>query len=153
MHRTVHVRLFVGYSGSGYKQLLHKSEIVAGKKSIIQIKNDDNRCMIRAIAIGQAINNNDPQLKSIKDPRIKLQLNRSMEIIKNCNLPEDGPYSINILNQVSDYIKNNIIVINGNYFNSVTYQTGKKYDKNIYLLHMDGHYDLITSLTAFYGAA
>ena len=104
--------------------------------------------MIRAIAIGQAINSDDPQLKLINDPRIKLQLNRSMEIIKNCNFPEDGPYSINISNQVSDYIKNNIIVINGNYFNSVSYETGKNYDKTIYLLHMDGHYDLITSLTA-----
>ena len=91
---VIHVRLFAGYSGSGYKQLLHKSEIAAGKKCIIQIKNDDNLCMIRAIAVGQAINSNDPQLKSIKDPRIKLQLNRSMEIIKNCNLPEDGPYSV-----------------------------------------------------------
>ena len=70
---VIHVRLFAGYSGSGYKKLLHKSEIAAGKKCIIQIKNDDNRCMIRAIATGQAINSNDPQLKSIKDPRIKLQ--------------------------------------------------------------------------------
>ena len=38
---VVHVRLFAGYSGSGYKQLLHKSEITADKKCIIQIKNDD----------------------------------------------------------------------------------------------------------------
>ena len=65
---VIHVRLFAGYSGSGYKQLLHKSEIAAGKKCIIQIKNDDNLCMIRAIAVGHAINNNDPLLKSINDP-------------------------------------------------------------------------------------
>ena len=39
---VIHVRLFAGYSGSGYKQLLHKSEIAADKKCIIQIKNDDN---------------------------------------------------------------------------------------------------------------
>ena len=77
---------------------------------------------------------------------------KSISINKNCNLPEDGPYSINILNQVAHYIRNNIIVINGNYFNSVSYETGKNYDKNLYLLHIDNHYDLITSLTAFYGA-
>ena len=66
--------------------------------------------MIRAIAVGQAINSNDPQLKSIKDPRIKLQLNRTMEIIKNCNLPEDGPYSINILNQVSGILIHHYLI-------------------------------------------
>ena len=82
---VIHVRLFGGYSGSGYKKLLHKSEITAGKKCIIQIKNDDNRCMIRAIAIGQAINSNDPQLKSIKDLRIKLQLNTGWQLYSVTN--------------------------------------------------------------------
>ena len=108
--------------------------------------------MIRAIVVGQAINNNDENLKSIKDCRIKLQYNRAIEIIKNCDLPEDGPYSINILNKISDYIQNNIIVINGDLFNSISFKSGDKYQKNIYLLYNDGHYDIITSPTAFYGA-
>ena len=125
----LHISLFAGYSGAGYKKLLHKSEISAGKKCIIQIKNDDNLCLIRAIVVGRAINNNDENLKSIKDCRIKLQYNKAIELIKICHIPEDGPYSINILNKISDYIQNNIIVINGDLFNSISFKSADKYKK------------------------
>ena len=65
--------------------------------------------MVRAIAVGHAININHPKLKTIKDSRKKAQLTEALEIIKNCELPEDGPYDLYVITKITPYIKSNII--------------------------------------------
>ena len=49
------VEIFADYSESGYKKLLHKSDVLSGKTCIIQIKNNDDLCLIRAGTVGQTI--------------------------------------------------------------------------------------------------
>ena len=56
------------------------------------------------------------------DSRIKSQLNKAIKIIKNCDLPEQGPFSINVLYKISIYVKNFIIAINAKEFNNVTFK-------------------------------
>ena len=56
--------------------------------------------MVRAIAVGHAININHPKLKTIKDSRKKAQLTEALEIIKNCNLSEEGPYCLDDIKKI-----------------------------------------------------
>ena len=109
--------------------------------------------MIRAIAVGHAININHPKLKTIKDSRKKAQLTEALEIIKNCDLPEDGPYDLDIIAKITQYIKSNIIVFSRQEGNKVIYKSTLPYENNIYLLFDNSHYNLITSVTAFLGVS
>ena len=145
---TVTVRTFNGTEGGAYKKLLNNDDIKL-KKCIIQIKNDDNRCLIRCIVIGLAIINNDQQLKTIKDSRKLLQTTRSMELINQCDLADDGPYDNSDILKVSNIINVNIVVVDGNFLNKVVFKTKVNSDKYIYVHRHNNHFNLITSMTAF----
>ena len=51
---TITANVYEGSRGSGYKKLLHTDDVKL-KNCIIQIKNNDNRCLVRAITVGLAI--------------------------------------------------------------------------------------------------
>ena len=109
--------------------------------------------MIRAIAVGHAININHPRLKTIKDSRKKAQLMEALEIIKNCNLPNEGPYDLDIITKITLYIKSNITVFSRQEGNKVIYKSTLPYENIIYLLFDNLHYNLITNVTAFLGVS
>ena len=130
---NIDVTVFNNYSG-GSRLKAHTDEMIKGKRGIITINNEDNFCMIRAIAVGHAINNNHPKLKTIKDSRKKAQLTEALEIIKNCDLLNEGPYSLDIITKITPYIKSNIIVFSRQEGNKVIYKSTLPYENKIYLL-------------------
>ena len=97
---NIDVSIFNVHAG-GSRLKSHRDEIIKGKRGIITINNEDNLCLVRAIAVGHAININHLKLKTIKDSRKKSQLTEALEIIKNCNLPEGGPYDLDIMTKVA----------------------------------------------------
>ena len=119
------------------------------KKCVITIKNDDARCLIRCIVIGLAIINNDTQLKSIKDSRKSLQTKKTMELIDQCDLANDGPYNGTDIIKISSVINKNIVVVDGDCLNKVTFKTNVDSEDYIYLHKHNNHFNLITSMTAF----
>ena len=74
--------------------------------------------MVRAIAVGNAIINkvDSKKLKSLKDPRCKAQLHEAMNIINECKLNDDGPYSNHLIYNIFDNHANNIHEIDTPYF-------------------------------------
>ena len=58
---NIDVTIFNGHAG-GSRLKAHTDEIIKGKRGIITINNEDNLCMIRAIAVGHAININHPKI-------------------------------------------------------------------------------------------
>ena len=88
---TVDVPIYEAYKGSGRSKAFNAKDL-KNKKGKITINNDDNRCMIRAIAVGNAIINKHEKVKLIKNSRKKNQLNEAMNIINECKLNDDDPY-------------------------------------------------------------
>ena len=137
----------------GSRNKAYSQDDIKAKKGIITINNSDDLCMIRAIAVGNAINNNHPKLRSIKDSRKNAQLIEALDIIKNCDLSEDGPFCIDDINKIAPYIKSNIYIVDRQGLNKAIYKTDLPYNNKIYLLHDNQHYNLITSMTAHLGAS
>ena len=141
--------IYAGNKGSSRKKILNNDDVYL-KKCLIRIVNDDNRCLVRAIVIGNAILNEDPKLKSIKDHRVSLQTKLTMDLIQKCELKNDGPYDFNDILIIAKYLDINIRVISAEMLNNVTFKTNFKTNKYIYLYYSNNHYDLITSVKAFF---
>ena len=101
---TVDVSIYGGYKGYGRSKAFN-AKYLKNKKGKITINNDDNRCMIRAIAVGNVIINKHEKVKLIKDSRKKNQLNEAMNIINECKLNEDSPYDLEELKPITEHIK------------------------------------------------
>ena len=74
-----------------------------------------------------------------------------MNIINECKLNDDGPYDLEDLKPIAEHIKKNIAVVDRERLNQIIYRTKYPYDKTIYLLYSNNHYELITSMTAYLG--
>ena len=127
---SVDVSIYGGYKGSGRSRAFNAKDL-KNKKGKITISNDDNRCMVRAIAVGNAIiNKEDPKkLKSLKNAKCKTQLHEAMNIINECKLNDDNPYDIEDLKLIAEHIKKNIAVVDRERLNQIVYKTEFTYNK------------------------
>ena len=82
---------------------------------------------------------------------ILLQLVEAMNIINECKLNDNALYDLEDIKPIAEYIKKNIAVVDRERLNQIIYKTTLPYEKTIYLLYHNNHYDLITSMTAYLG--
>ena len=147
--------------GSGGKRHLkpgHRpiSILKISKKSIIRINNDDHLCCARAIVTAKAKLDNHPQWESIRRGR-KIQKELALLLHHEANVTP-GPCGYEELTQFGhapslfDY---RLILVDADrsfHRKAFSPPMGPN-EKRIILLHEKGHYDLITTLTGFFGSS
>ena len=122
------------------------------KKCIIRIQNKDELCCARAIITAKAKIDNHPLFKeSIKRGRgIQGKLAKELHVKANVPFGVCGIDEIKSFQTVlPDY---QIHVVSRDHFNGMIY-TGPEADKKIYLYLHNNHYDVITSMAAFFNKA
>lgn len=126
-------------SGSGKRRWKFGTDNCEGllrkKKSVIVIQNKDQLCCARALVTAKTKVDNSPEYDDIKRGR-KIQETR-------CGLNEIKQFGT-VLND--DY---QIVVISAEHGHSIMYK-GLEDEKQLMLLMHDGHFDVITSLAAFF---
>lgn len=146
-------------SGGKRNKMINLAEDVRTKRCILQIKNNDNLCGPRAviaaltyntnIILNREINKND--ITNIRKGRT-LQLDLAVELCNKINHQPGEPFTLHSFKMVEKYLKNvRIKIISADNFNTVIYKGIGARDITIHIYHHDTHYDVITSMAAFYG--
>ena len=123
------------------------------KQSIIRIKphNNNKLCAIRAIIVGKAISDNDPNMSRIKDSRNSYQNDEAIIFAQQLNLNINNEIGIDEIKKIEDYLVDyQIIIFDNNQMNEIMY-SGRLKEKKIFLFYHDKHFDVISSLPGFYG--
>lgn len=120
------------------------------RRGIVAINNNDNLCLPRALVVAKAFVDRDPEYVKVRRDIGKLQTRRTHELLGEAgvNIPETG-CGIPELQRFQDYFKDQQIVVYsyGGTGRDVIF-SGTGGGKRLNLLHHEGHYNVITSLTA-----
>ena len=139
-------------TGSGKSlKVLDYSKDTHIKKSIITIRNKDNLCCGRAIAVGKALADNDPKVKQFKLGKL-IQKRVALELYKKANI-FPGPCGLREISKFQGSLPGyQIIVIDFHARNACIYE-GPRGDKKIVLYKNGDHYNVINpkKLPAFHG--
>ena len=147
---NIHVAKVKLPAGQGSKRL---TKFIIEKKSIIKINNNDNLCAFRCIVVGMALadktNHNSSYYKQIRSDKPSLQTHMAKVLANKINFQEQT-CTLEHIKAVERIIENyQILIVDETTFEFV-YAGAEKTKRIIMLLH-DNHYDLITSLPAFFG--
>ena len=123
--------------------------------TIIDIKNNDNLCLLRAALCGHAMQENSPKVKKFASGSCK-QFNFHVEQVAK-HLKFDPKQNLNFhdLKKIEDYLGNEyeFFVIEASFKREKRFlyksQANKKYKKFIYLLLEDNHFSLIASMKSW----
>lgn len=130
---------------------------IAKKRSIIKITNTDKLCALRAIVIGMAHadKKNDPSKNNIYRKlyrkKSKLQDEKTYQLAKAVGI-KTGPCGLDDIKKIEQYIHNYQIEVYSdecNLFKRI-YKGAQVKEKKIHLLLSDNHFDLLTSVPAFF---
>ena len=144
-------------SGAGCGTTSREVESVLNKKSVLQIKNDDQNCFWYAMSC--LLN---PQNKAIRDSRTVHQRRALAEALcKQCKMKWNQPVSLLSLEKIEDILNCNIYVFSLrdmpvlrssiNIWNTLVFKSVPRYPQKYYLLFDDvrGHFDCITNIVGF----
>lgn len=149
---TIITTSFTPFRGRGRstEESLTFGEDCKKKKGVVCIKNTDNLCLPRALVVAIAYILNVPYLTQIRRNVGKRQDQEAQKLIADAGvtIPPEGA-GVEELQQFQHYLTNyQIIVYNyGTKGRDILYQ-GPESLKRLNLLHHDGHYNVITSLTS-----
>ena len=146
-------------SGTGSNDLI---KYIARRRSIIKIKNVDSFCLLRAIVVGIAFceHKSDPMdkekhayYKKIYRHGSNEQTRRTNELRLALNIIT-GPLGLPDIKKIVEYLEEYQIYVFSDESNlfKIIYKSENEKDKKIYLLYHDSHFDLLTSVPAFFKA-
>ena len=141
------------YNSGGGGNLKQLDSFLYKKQSIIRVKahREKNLCGIRAIIVGKAFCDNDPNFITIRDNRNVYQNDMALSIASTLNLNINDNIGINELCRIEKHIQNyHITVFYNELMNEILYK-GVEKEKKIFLFFHNNHFDVIRSLPAFYG--
>ena len=154
---TIDIIHVVAPQGSGKSRVkrttLNIREYLKKKKSVIPIKNTDNLCLARALAVSIARIEKDPKYNQIIYSGRNIQLQRALALHRAANVPL-GPCGMDEVKLFQQYLTNyQIIVVSGDHNDSIIYPpkppTNSNDEKSIYLYFHANHFDVITSIPGF----
>ena len=132
-------------------------DTVSRKSCIITINNDDTTCLARSIVT--AMVNLHPERWSKTQLHDGFNKSRKLQKKQALKLHEEAQVEINDygndLSGIETFAKHlgiEINIIDAEQFNSIVYTANKGSEDKIYLLKRRNHFDVIKSLTAFYGS-
>ncbi|XP_055356976.1 uncharacterized protein LOC129602050 isoform X2 [Paramacrobiotus metropolitanus] len=142
-----HTDLPSGSCRKNVSKLLQR--ILDNKRCITQIRNTDCLCMARAIVVAQAHADGDKELYTKLYRTIKLQDQKTKELLLTANLP-NREFNVQDIPRFEEVLPNyQFIVVSVDHGNSIVY-CGAYCEKRIMLLHHDQHFDVLTSLPAYF---
>ena len=128
--------------------------LTAKKNSVIRIQNKDELCCARALVVAKAKVDHHPKERAIQRGKGLLQRTLALELQHEANVPL-GPCSYDALTKFSaaPSLANYQIILADAHrsFHITTF--GDTQDKQLFLLHHQGHYDVITRLPGFFGSS
>jgi len=127
--------------------------LTRNSKSIIRIQNKDELCCARALVVAKARLDQHPKYHSIRQGT-KLQRTLALELQHEAKVPL-GPCSYDALTKFSaapSLTHYQIILVDAHRSFHITTFGGTQ-DKQLILLHHQGHYDVITRLPGFFGSS
>ena len=133
--------------GSGRKRrdVVNLESYLRKKYCIVQIKNKDELCCVRAIIVAIAKYDKDPQYKSIVDHRCRIQTRLAQELNETSGVPL-GPCGIPEVKKFQATLHGcQLNVVSQEHLNALIY-SGPEAEKHLYMYHHDNHYDVITSM-------
>lgn len=135
--------------GRQHKFTTYEEECVK-RKGIVVIKNNDNLCLPRALVTAVAYVDKDPGYKKVRKDVGKEQLKRAQKLMEGADIqiPLEGA-GVPELQKFQQQLKGYKIVVYqyGTKGRDVMFE-GLEGEKNLNLIFHDGHYNVITSLTA-----
>ena len=144
----IHVKMPNGGTGTKRSEI-NLEKHLAKKGSIIRIQNKDEICLARALVVSMAKIENDGQYKSIVDHRRPLQTRLAYDLHEKAGVPV-GPCGLDEVKQFQIHLTDHQInIVSKEHQNSILY-SGREKEKKIYLFLHDSHYDVITSMPAFF---
>jgi len=145
-------------SGTGARRTFHGNleKRLEKMHCLVRIKNQDTLCCARALVVAKAIVDEDVHVNAIKFPipRAKntIQATRAAQLMSDAGLPEHtGACEITELQKLQEVLtpQYQIKVWCQEKFDSITFM-GQKAGKVLHLYLHANHYDVITSITAFF---
>ena len=136
-------------NGKSKRTTLDIREYLKKKRSIITIKNTDNLCLGRALAVAVARIENDPKYDQIRNSKGRIQLQRALDLHRAANVPLDlcGLAEVEMFQK---YLTNyEITVVSGDHDDSIIYPPEPGDKQPIYLYYHNKHFDVITKMPGF----
>ena len=128
--------------------------LTAKKNSVIRIQNRDELCCARALVVAKARVDQHPKQRAIRKGEGPLQRALAWDLHREANVPL-GPCSYDALtafSQAPSLRGYQILLVDAHRsFHITTF--GAPQDKQLILLHHQGHYDVITKLPGFFGTS
>ena len=122
------------------------------KGSVVRIKNKDDLCLARALAVAKANVDKDPRYKQIKRSDRPVQREKAFDLHEAANVPL-GPCGLNEVALFQQYLTDyQIMVISGDHNNSIIYppqSSGTDEKQHLVLYLHSNHFDVITSIPGF----
>ena len=145
----VHVEMPRGGTGKKRREI-NLDKYLTNKRSIVRIQNTDGICLARALVVAIAKLENDQQYKTITNSNSStLQTRLAHELHEKCNVPiaECGLSEVKqFQTHLTEY---QINIVSKEHQNSIIF-AGPEAAKRVYLYCHDNHYDVITSMPAFF---
>ena len=144
----IHVEMPIGGTGTKRSEI-NLEKHLAKKGSIIRIQNKDETCLARALVVSIAKIENNNRYRYIADHRKPLQARLALDLHEKANV-SIGLCGLDEVKQFQSYLTEyQINIVSKEHQNSIIY-SGPEKEKNIYLFLHDTHYDVITSMPAFF---
>ena len=141
-------------SGRSRRTTYDLREYLRKKGSVICIKNNDNYCLARALAVSIARIEKDPRYNRMLDSRCYIQFERALALHQAAHVPFDIPCGLKEVDLFQQHLTNyQIIVVSGDQNNTIIYPpkppANPNPEKSIYLYYQANHFDVITTLPGF----
>lgn len=143
------------------RRILNLAKDKCTKKCIMQIRNNDNLlCCPRAIIVGLTYYSNTildrectaNEIKLIRTDLRRLQTDFARELCDWLGEYNEEAFTLEDIRNVKNLFNIQIKIIRAESFNSVIYKGAEK-DVIVHLYKSGNHFDLITSVTAFFGSS
>jgi hypothetical protein len=145
---VVHVEMPQGGTGTKRSEINLEKHLV-NKRSIVRIQNEDEICLARALVVSIAKIENDSRYKGIVDHRRPMQARLARELHEKASVLI-GKCGIDEVKQFQTYLTEyEINIVSKEHQNAIIF-SGPDKEKRIYLFLHDNHYDVITSMPAFF---
>ena len=149
------VRIPAGEGRSKVKFTMGDNDCIQNKKSMVKIKNQDNLCLPRAIAVGLAKLHDNPKYTQIKRSDRPVQKNEALQIIYAAGKSPDHQFDLSDVYDFEEILDVQIIVYSSTKAGDPIHKE-KARGGTIFLYHTPegaGHFDAIVSITGFLGVS
>jgi hypothetical protein len=145
---VIHVEMPQGGTGTKRSEI-NLEKHLTNKRTIVRIQNEDDLCLARALVVSIAKIENDSRDRQIRDHRRPVQACLAQELHQKASVLI-GKCGIDEVKQFQTYLTDyQINIVLKEHQNAIIF-SGPDKEKKIYLFLHDNHYDVITSMPAFF---